>query len=459
MADVRLGSAWLAELRDLFLGSGRFIVSEGTLWRLDESSMLWRGYSWDQASKLVIPFLDANDYHRPGSRGWVQIQNSLSTRNELRALVWSEPSIDRPGFFNDAPAGLAVGREWVCVSAKGLARETLTAEHRARSAIAYNLPENAAPPARWLESLSRMFGHNSDGAKKIAAFQEFLGACRVGIVTDYERMVIMPGGGNNGKSTIIMGGAHAIFSPDELRSIAPNYLNQEYHLMMLRGAALNFLTELPKEQINCTERLKQAISGEDMTGRPIREMPVTFRPSAGHIFACNNFPKLSDTSKGMRRRLLVLRCDATFGKNDGVRADFVKAFKEEAPQILLWALEGAIRLMSQGDYTFPESHFTEEAEWREADDKAMQFVSDCTQGLDSGWTRASKVYSEYDQWFRKKGFAWNERMDARAFGAALRHIQGFQTKDKNYGKDYNFVVKPHHEWKDIYWGDEPEEKS
>jgi hypothetical protein len=50
-------------------------------------------------------------------------------------------------------------------------------------------------------------------------------------------------------------------------------------------------------------------------------------------------------------------------------------------------------------------------------------------------------------------------MDARAFGAALRHIQGFQTKDKNYGKDYNFLMKPHHEWKDIYWGDEPEEKA
>lgn len=454
LAVIQLHGDWISELRDHFLASGSYVVSEGRLWVLDTQALLWRGHSPPEAGKLVSTHLDSHTFQRMTAGAWKNVLNSAANRREVLNAIWDYAPVCKPGFFNDLEPGLAIGREWVSVTAAGISRVPLTADHRARSTLNIELPHTSEPPKHYLAALQRVFGTDADGVKKLAAFQEFLGACRTGVVTEPERCLIMPGGGSNGKSTVIMGGIEALFHPSEIRSIEPNFLNQEYYLAQLRDAAINFMTELPAKTVNCTERFKQSISGEDVTGREPGGMPVTFRPVAGHLFACNNFPKLSDNSHGMRRRLLVLRCDTTFAKTDGTRVDLVAKFKKEAPQILLWALEGAVRLQARKDYDFPESHFIEENEWRESDNKALQFITDCTKGVKSGWTRASKVFAEYQEWHKKKGFAWNEKMDNRAFGAALRHVQGFDTKEKNYGKDYNVELKPRHEWKEIYWGDE-----
>jgi putative DNA primase/helicase len=452
-----LGPTWYADIRNHFLATGLFRLVQGRMWAYDPQKSLWNAFSKADAECLASTFLDENDISRPTATGTALVQNNASVRRELVGSLWSHAPLHEPNFFTESPPGVAVGNSFLVVTPGGLGLVPRTAEHRSRFALQMELPEDLntpEPPRRYLEALGRVFGAGPDSAKKIAAFQEFLGACRTGIATNYERAIVMPGGGSNGKSTIIMGAVESLFDGQEVRSITPNFLNQEYYLMEIRGAAINFVTELPKEQINCTERFKQIISGEDVTGRPIREMPVTFRPSAGHIFACNNFPRLSDNSKGMWRRLLVLRCDASFGKNDGLRADLVEAFRKEAPQILLWALEGARRLMAQGDYTYPQSHFEEEAQWRGSNDKSLQFVTDCTKGFGSGWSRAGAAHKAYQEWHVKKGFSFPDKLDAGQFGSALRHLEGFNAKRQSHGMVYNFVVKPVNEWRDIYLGEE-----
>jgi len=452
----KLSEEWVSDLRDLFLAEGQYTISQGALWAFHPSDNVWRPFTYEEMPRLASTFLDHKGFQRPGSKGWIPVIDNINHRRELAASLWTRESLWDHAFFASAPPGLAVGKQFLVVSPDNIHAVPLTDKHRVRHALDIELPpnfESLPEPKYYVGALRRMFGDDEDGEKKILAFQEFVGACRTGIVTSYERCIIMPGGGSNGKSTIIMGAAESIFSKHERRSIVPNFMNQEYYLMQLRDAVLNAVTELPKEQVNCTERFKQIISGEDVTGRPIREMPVTFKPTAGHIFACNNFPKLSDNSRGMWRRLLVLRSDASFAKNDGLRADLVEQFRKEAPQILVWALRGAQRLMRQGDYTFPDSHTEEERLWRGANDKVLQFVTKCTKGFDSGWSKASAACKTYNSWITDMGFPWTDRMDPSTFGTALKHLEGFQSKRQSYGMAYNLVVKPRAEWIDFHSGE------
>lgn len=449
--EVLLDKAWASHLRDVFLSQGNYSIVQGKLYAYDFSTCLWKGYSQEETRRLVSTFLDDNQFFKLDSRSVHQpLTNTRNVRAELVSALWDHEKLVDEAFFIEAPKGFAAGLEFIEVTAQGIQRSPLLSRHRARATLDFDLPSNYSPPTVFLEALSRVFGADSDGDLKVKAFQEFLGACRIGAATDYERAIIMPGGGSNGKSTIILGATEAIFNKSEVKSIVPNFMNQEYYLMQVREIMINTVTELPKEQINCTERFKQIISGEDVTGRPIKEMPVTFRPKAGHLFACNNFPRLSDNSKGMWRRLLVLRADSSFEKSDGLRTDLVEQFKAEAPGILLWALEGAKRLLKQGDYTFPKSHFEEEATWRGTNDKALQFILNCTKGFGSGWSKAAGAHRTYVDWHNGMGYGWNDRMDPGAFGSALKHLEGFQSKRQRLGKVYNFVTKPQSEWVDFH---------
>lgn len=450
---TNLGVSWVSDLRDEFLKTGKYVISQGALWAFDETSKQWKPWTYEEVPQLAAKFLDSNTFTRPGSKNWIPVINDSYHRRELVTGVWTHGEAWNKAFFAEAPPGLAVGKSFIRVNPTEMHSEPLADKHRARETLAFELPEKletVPEPKYYLAALRRMFGEDEDGNRRLAAFQEWLGACRTGIVTSYEKCVIMPGGGSNGKSTIIMGAAESIFSKHERRSIVPNFLNQEYYLMQMRDAALNFVTELPKERINCTERFKQIISGEDVTGRPIREMPVTFKPTAGHLFACNNFPQLSDNSKGMWRRLLVLRSDAQFAKNDGLRGDLVEKFRSEAAQILVWALRGAQRLMQQGDYTYPQSHWDEENSWRGNNDKTLQFITNCTKGFGSGWSKASSAHKIFGQWFGDMGYGYQDRLDPSQFGTALAHLEGFQSKRQSYGKAYNFIIKPSNEWIDYH---------
>lgn len=454
---AQLSTAWVSDLRDRFLESGNYVICQGVLWFFDQTDCVWKSSTYIEIPRLASSFLDENEFERPGAKSWIQVINNIQHRKELVAALWTHPPLWDPHFFADAPAGLAVGKTFIRVTADSIHSEPLKMEHRARHTLDIDLPadlDSLKEPGKFLTALRRMFGKGPDGDLKLEVFREFLGACRVGRVTAYERCIIMPGGGSNGKSTIIMAAAEALFSKHERRSIVPNFLNQEYYLMEMRDAALNFVTELPKEKINCTERFKQIISGEDVTGRPIREMPVTFRPNAGHIFACNNFPKLSDNSKGMWRRLLVLKSDTTFAKNDGTRADLVEQFKTEAPQMLMWVLRGAQNLMRRGDFVLPQSHVDEEKQWRGVNDKALQFVKNCTRGVGSGWTKGAAVHKVFLEWCQSMGFSGQERLDSSDFGAALRHVDGFDAKRQSYGMAYNFVLNPRAQWLDYAHGPE-----
>ena len=325
-------------------------------------------------------------------------------------------------FFSSAPSGLVFKNGFVRVAASGIAIEPHSVEHRARFAYDFDFDETACP-ARMLKCLNDVFRDDDDRHEKIALLQEFAGACLCGFVTKYQRCIVGVGDGSNGKSTVLEL-IEAAFPPDLRIAIAPQDWGDEYRKALMAGKRLNCVNELPDREIIASEDFKVIVTGESITARPIRQAPFTYRPTAGHLFACNRLPGTTDQTKAFWRRFVVLTYNRVFEKNERV-VDLAKSIiAEELPAIVAWFIHGAVRLLGKNGYTLPSSHQAAIDNWRKNADPIRLFIETQTKPLES-WeppgngTVPSELFKRFKSWSASNNF---KPMPSNVFGERVRKI-------------------------------------
>ena len=71
--------------------------------------------------------------------------------------------------------------------------------------------------------------------------------------------------------------------------------SRDFYSAQLRGVLLNTVTELPSGAGSIGGAIfKQIVGHEPVTARKIRHDPISFRPVARHVFACNTLPLIRD---------------------------------------------------------------------------------------------------------------------------------------------------------------------
>ena len=150
-----------------------------------------------------------------------------------------------------------------------------------------------------------------------------------------------------------------------------------------------------------------------------------FRPLAGFVFPIQTTGAAELTDAFWRR--FIFNCYNRAYEGDKSRVlDFAKPIiANEIPGIVVYLIEGAARLLKQGKYTIPSSHYQEESKWKLAADTVRSFlegqytksmfVEPRSQGYDpSGkptgqpiknhdWTGASDLYMDYRSWCEANG--------------------------------------------------------
>lgn len=383
------------------------VFDDLALHRYDNESGLWRVVSNSEQSRIVQGFAGAAI---PTAKGTKPLKIKSPDVSGSRQLAAHQR--ERLGFFADAPRrGIAFKNGFVVLDAHG--KRTLTPhapENRVR--YGYDFPyEDSGAPAKWLKFLNGVFRDDDDRDQKIAFVQEFFGVALLGIATTYQRCVMALGEGENGKSKLadIM---VAAFPKNSYCSIAPHTFGQtyssEYTRAMLAGKLLNVCNELPDSDIVGTEQFKAIVTGEPIHARPIRNDPFSFRPIAAHYFAANRLPGTLDHSHGFWRRWVAIGFNRNFHGDAERDADIAtKIISSELPAIVPWLLEGGARVIKQGGYTIPASHYALVREWRSHADQVALFVEEkCVKSLDDrphehvahDWTPATTLYFEYKMW-------------------------------------------------------------
>jgi P4 family phage/plasmid primase-like protien len=386
------------------------VYAEGVLYQYDPNAGLWRVVDNAEQSRIVQCFAGATVLGRKGPL-------RLNAPDVAGALKLARDCVAKSEFFAEEMAGIAFADCVIEVTANGIRQHHHAPERRLRYGYSFAYPGNVAAP-RFLRFLCDLFGGDADGEEKQALVQEFFGAAILGLAPVYQRCIVAPGTGENGKSKLaeIMGAA---MPHGSTCAIPPQQWEQEYRRARLAGKRLNIVAELPEADIIASEAFKAIVTGDAIEGRHIREAPFTFSPRAAHYFAANRLPGTSDQTDGFWRRFLVLRFNRSF-KNDPTKNPRIaeEIIAAELPAIVAWLLVGAARLLAHGAYTIPASHETEVVAWKRHADQVALFVEECTQPCDGDapGAFARDVYRAYREWAIQNG---HRPVAANTFGSRM----------------------------------------
>ncbi len=242
--------------------------------------------------------------------------------------------------------------------------------------------------------------------------QRKLGQGATGHAPTDEIVMFMRGGGENGKTTFLLGvrqalGDFYVTVPDKVLNGGPGDHSTEF--MPLKGARLAVIEELPDGDWLTGTRLKKAEGSETgMTARPIGQDNVTWAPTHALIATTNHLIQVTDIDHGTRRRLCDLNFPYTFNgeaRDAGIklRIKLGKGGQHEAA--LAWLVAGAMESYAQPleREHMPLSVRADTEAWLMASNVVEEFLTLALTYEPNSSVLSSDVYASYRQWALDNG--------------------------------------------------------
>ncbi|MDX5934719.1 phage/plasmid primase, P4 family [Acidithiobacillus thiooxidans] len=171
----------------------------------------------------------------------------------------------------------------------------------------------------------------------------------------------------------------------------------------LIDASLITVDETPKRIDE--QRLKSAISGDDLTINRKYLPSVTVRFIAKWLLRGNEKPALSDQTDGIWRRLHIIEFSEKFEGNrrDDMLAD--RIVENELAGVMRWAVEGLVQLLTMGGFKdIPESVQAAKREMQvETDNVLGWWMAKDVRVCDALRTSKDDAYRSYSLWCKDNG--------------------------------------------------------
>lgn len=286
-------------------------------------------------------------------------------------------------------------------------------------------------------------------------FQIRIGQAITGHTTSDGKVLVCQGGGANGKSTVYDGialsvGRYAVQVSDRamLGGASDNHPTE---IMDLMGARYAVLEETPEARRLDTNRLKKLADTREITGRRIRQDPVTFEATHSLFINSNYRPVVDETDHGTWRRLALVVWPYTFrehaeqlrGENDRLGDPTLRERIKLDPQALeaalAWAAAGARRWYELEKIMprVPERIEQDTLGWRKESDLILAFVDDHLTFDLEACIGGTELRTVFNTWVKEKGGReWGDKTFIARFGGHDRCAQN--------GVEYKLLKNPKH---------------
>lgn len=177
--------------------------------------------------------------------------------------------------------------------------------------------------------------------------QEYCGATLLND-TRFQIAIVFLGKGKNGKSVLvnIMAALH-----NKVAAIRLDRM-ENFGLVGLVDASLAISAETPKRNID-EQVLKACITSDYVTVEGKGSNQFTYRPTAKFIINANSFPKLTDETDGIWRRLMIVEWKKQFQPDQQIKNLDALIVEKELALVVDWCLEGLQRLLKRGKFEMP----------------------------------------------------------------------------------------------------------
>lgn len=240
---------------------------------------------------------------------------------------------------------------------------------------------------------------------------------------------ILTGEGSNGKSTILKC-IKDMVGEENTASLGLDELGQRFKTAELFGKLLNIGDDIKNGYIEDNSVFKKLVTGDAVTVERKGGDPFAFENYSKLLFACNDVPRINDTSNGLKRRLVIIPFNARFDQNRKKYDPFIIDKVKEPialEYLLLLAIDGLKRVLQTRKFTDVEEVAEVMAEYEKANNPILQFLEDVQVEDET----CAKVYERYGWWCAANGY---KPVSSRGLGIELKR-QGFISKSiKSDGK-------------------------
>lgn len=291
------------------------------------------------------------------------------------------------------------------------------------------LPSDVIPnviPHRWnpdaeseiVSSTLRKMASGDEGT--LDNLGEVIGLCMFRSAR-YGYCPVLLGEGSNGKSTYI-DMIHAVIGTDNMSALQPREIGQRFQAAQLIGKLANLGDDISNDYIDADScaTIKKVATGSTLYTDVKGGDGFNFQPYCTMVFSANEFPRLGDSSYGMRRRLFPIAFNAQFKPTD---PDFdpmigAKLTSEDACEYLCKV--GVYSMLN----VLRNGAMTDNTESRRIIDRIQVDNSTVLQwiealGLDAEYAvgmTAGELYSDYQEWCKRNGVQW---IGSRKFSNAV----------------------------------------
>lgn len=261
--------------------------------------------------------------------------------------------------------------------------------------------EPGSKPVLWLKFLHRIF----DGDQETIDFmQRAVGYALTGRITEH-KLLFLHGHGRNGKSVFrdtlewMMGAYSRTANSDLLMTSGQGKHKTE--LAELDGARLVVASEIPKNTIWNEARIKELTGGDRINANFMHKDGFTYIPQLTLMIAGNDKPRLKDVGPAMRARMQLVPFNVEIPHEEQDR-DLPKKLKLEGPEILRWAIEGALKWQDRG-LDVPEAIKKASLEYLEDEDVIKAFLGEATVTATNSYVETQKLFVRYRVWCQAQG--------------------------------------------------------
>lgn len=277
----------------------------------------------------------------------------------------------------------------------------------------------------WLKFMHQVFLGEAD---MIEFMQRSMGYWLSGSVRE-QVIHFLHGQGSNGKSVLSdlvkwIVGSYGV----KLTATALMQSKGERHpteLAQLRGKRLALSSELGEYDYFNEALLKELTGDATLSARFMRGDFFEFQMSQKHLIVGNFKPRLRGGDPAIARRMLLVPFNATF-KGAAKDMGLLDKLKAEAPAILAWMIQGAVKWHADG-LAIPESVRAASAEYMADNDDMGLWMGECCEM--TGEAKSKDLYDSFAAWKKARGenapsqTIWGGRMTAHA-GITKRNSNG-----------------------------------
>ena len=280
---------------------------------------------------------------------------------------------DDARFFPDAPVGICTKAHFYRITSEGEKKEALSAQLRQRYALPCE-PDFTSKRPMLDAFLNRAFA-GDEAAVQIDRAGEVVGGVLSGALPALQKAILILGTAFTGKSAFVE--ILTALVPDEfVCSTPPDRWGHEYYLASLAGKCLNAVGESESTRPIPGAPFKRVTGGDRLQGRHPNHRPTEFYNTAAHIFLANVLPHSEDRGDGFFRRWEILSFTNVI-PSGAARQSFAKLLlAAEFPQLLAFAIDGALRLARQGRFTPSKRHNELLLKWRMSTSSVLEFLYD-----------------------------------------------------------------------------------